>query len=210
MNIENSHIWLIDDEPHILETYASILKQDPNSIVQVFASGISALRAYDQIQTKPDIVITDFKVPGLNGIDLVSELRKRNSDVAAIIVSDYVDTKMLLDANALQLSGVLEKPFDWNALKNLITAIQRKGFYKNKLIELYKARSYISSQLISYLTQRYTQTENVLENACRCPIVDCSWDKVSAKSNFYENSLKKRLEELDESIQKISTQKCPL
>lgn len=58
----------------------------------------------------PDIVLTDIKMPHMNGIELASALREKGSDCKIIFFSGYSDKEYLLSAIALKADGFIEKP----------------------------------------------------------------------------------------------------
>jgi PAS domain S-box-containing protein len=93
---------------------------------------------------KIDIIITDINMPKLNGIDMIKEVRKINSDVFIVIISAYNNTHYLTDSIQYQVQGYLFKPIQrktfietLNRLKNQI--IEKKDqLAKTRLLEEYK------------------------------------------------------------------------
>jgi DNA-binding response OmpR family regulator len=70
--------------------------------------GLEALEVYEDYQ--PDIIISDIKMPRLNGLDMASKIRKTDKDTPIILATAFTDTNYLLKAVELQLIKYLVKP----------------------------------------------------------------------------------------------------
>lgn len=68
----------------------------------------------------PDIIITDLKMPTMDGISMVNEIRKTNQHVAIFIISAYADTDTFLKAFQNKISGFITKPLDVKYLLKLL------------------------------------------------------------------------------------------
>lgn len=102
-------IYIVDDEAEILELTQSFL-EDENYRVKTF---ISAKELLVSLKTEvPDLIISDIKMPEMNGIELLNEVNKIKPHLPVVVVSGYVTKDTCLDAMACGVSGVLEKPFD--------------------------------------------------------------------------------------------------
>lgn len=71
-------------------------------------NGEQAYKIYED--KKPDLIITDIKMPKLNGIDLLKKIRQRDSKVRVIITSAHTDLDYMLDAAELHLVKYIIKP----------------------------------------------------------------------------------------------------
>jgi CheY-like chemotaxis protein len=102
-------VMVVDDEPLVADTILEILKEDGID-GYAFSSGQTALNWFSRI--KPDAVIMDVVMPGINGIAAAIEIRKMSSDCRVILFSGQSTTANLL--NEARLQGhrfeVLEKP----------------------------------------------------------------------------------------------------
>ncbi|MBC8506472.1 MAG: response regulator, partial [Chloroflexi bacterium] len=69
----NAKILVIDDEPGILKLVASYLEKESYQIFTAIdgPAGLKAARAY-----KPDLIVLDIMLPGMDGIELLTQLRK--------------------------------------------------------------------------------------------------------------------------------------
>jgi len=97
------HVLVVDDETALADIIAAYLEANGYRITVANDGGEAlALDARDPA----DAVITDFAMPGMNGRDLVANLRRRRPDLPAIMVSGYVGMQPL-DLDPLLL---LNKP----------------------------------------------------------------------------------------------------
>lgn len=74
------------------------------------------------LEKKPDLIITDIKMPKLSGIELVKKIRKSNPKVRVIITSAHTDLDYLLDATELHLVKYIVKPITEEKLSDALQA----------------------------------------------------------------------------------------
>lgn len=82
--MNKKRILLVDDEPNIRILLGSILQQ-AGYVVDVAEDGYSALRKVQQ--APPDMIITDLRMPNMNGFELLSVIRTRFPELPAIAIS---------------------------------------------------------------------------------------------------------------------------
>jgi CheY-like chemotaxis protein len=97
------HVLVVDDETALADIIGAYLEANGYRIT-VANDGWQALALYER--DPADAVITDFAMPGMNGRDLLADLRRRRPDLPAIMVSGYVSMQQL-DLDPLLL---LNKP----------------------------------------------------------------------------------------------------
>ena len=78
--------------------------------VRTAANGRDALEIMKHFH--PDIILTDIKMPHMNGIELVSNIRESDQDCKVIFLSGYSDKEYLLSAIALKAECFIEKPIE--------------------------------------------------------------------------------------------------
>lgn len=111
-------ILVVDDEVPILNQMSFIL-EDFVTKVYTATDGISALEKLSN--HKIDIVITDILMPNMNGIALITEIKKRNIPLLAVIITTaHSETNYLLDAIKLRVDGYLLKPIMADEMLELI------------------------------------------------------------------------------------------
>ena len=86
--------------------------------------GEEAYRLYEDVS--PDLIITDIKMPKLDGLSLVKKIRKHNYDIPIVLLTSFAEQEFLLDVGNLSVDGYLVKPVELEKLTNtLCRAVQR-------------------------------------------------------------------------------------
>lgn len=113
-------VLLVDDEPEILKVYAAALKRSSSDVrVEEHASAESALAR--ESAEAPDAVITDQRMAGLSGVDLLVEVARRWPHARRILVTGFADYVLVGDAlNAGHVHGILAKPVQLRELLDLV------------------------------------------------------------------------------------------
>ncbi len=104
---KNIKILYVDDEEFIRENALEYLSRYFDTVYEA-KDAFEALELHEKM--KPDIIITDIKMPKLNGIELTKKIRKKDKKVQIIIATAFTDTQYLLEAIELQLVKYLIKP----------------------------------------------------------------------------------------------------
>jgi CheY-like chemotaxis protein len=109
-------ILIVDDNVGLAENIAEILEID-GYVTEVAASAEEALT--NTASPLPDVLVTDYRLPGISGATLVRRLQERGVRVHAIVISAYTDEKTIEDARSAGAAFVA-KPVDFEALGRLI------------------------------------------------------------------------------------------
>ena len=129
-------ILVVDDEPDICD-YVSLLLtksgyeasslQDPTKVI-------------DTLRSKQfHVVLLDLMMPKLNGIDLLDQIRKIDTDIAIVIFTGYPSVDTAVKSLKHNVSDYIKKPFDVNEFKESISTILRnKGLLIDPEEELHK------------------------------------------------------------------------
>ena len=151
-NKEQLVILHVEDDPIIRNNTLEVLRR---RYTTVFAAedGLSGWVLYREI--KPDLVITDIKMPGMSGLELIKNIRECSSEQHILITSAYNDSDLLFDALNLAVEGYLIKPFLTDAL---ISYIQRvlKSLKLKAEVEAYHTRL---EQMVEERTHELLQSE---------------------------------------------------
>ena len=105
-------LLLVDDEPDILETVVELVDATmPGVAVTPAANGFAALKALER--ERFDAVLTDFKMPGMDGAVLLQRIRERWPDIPALMFTAFMDTRTLAEIHA-RVPGlkIIPKPLD--------------------------------------------------------------------------------------------------
>ncbi|MDC0723491.1 sigma-54-dependent transcriptional regulator [Nannocystis bainbridge] len=112
-------ILIVDDEPSARSALTALLREEGYE-VQSAADGYKALGRTDE--WRPDIVLTDVKMPALGGIELLARLRERLPEVAVVIMSGFGSVEGAVEAMQLGADDYLSKPLD---LDQVLLTLQR-------------------------------------------------------------------------------------
>ncbi len=107
----------VEDEALIRKMAVSFLRDFFYEIYEA-EDGVEALRVYEA--KKPDMIITDIKMPRMDGLAFCEKVRKRDRTTPVIILTAYSDTDYLLKATELNLVKYLIKPVEEEALLDAI------------------------------------------------------------------------------------------
>lgn len=110
-------ILIVDDNVGLAENIAEILEID-GYVTAVAASAEEALAK--TAAPSPDVVVTDYRLPGISGATLVRRLQEMGLNVHAIVISAYTDEKTIEDARSAGAAFVA-KPVDFQRLGQIIT-----------------------------------------------------------------------------------------
>ncbi|MEI8347423.1 MAG: response regulator, partial [Pseudomonadota bacterium] len=114
-------ILLVDDEPDILNLLRTILMDEGHNVITA-TNGVEALNILST-ESRVDLVITDIRMPQMNGIDLLLEIKKRDPFVPPVMfISGYSDISVE-DAYALGVVGFIFKPFDIERMLKIISEV---------------------------------------------------------------------------------------
>ena len=125
-------LLLVDDEPDILRVLSMSLKADGYD-VKTASSGEDALAVFSN--EKPDIVITDIKMPGMNGIEVLREVKKIDEETEVIIITGHGDIDAAIEALKYGASDFINKPVRDEALSIALSRAHEKIDIKKQLKE---------------------------------------------------------------------------
>lgn len=112
------HLLIVDDEPQIRELLTTTL-QGRNYRISEAETGNKAL---DYLAgASPDLVLLDYKLPDISGIDVLRDIRERWPQLAVIMMTAYGDENIAIHAIAEHVDGYLRKPFVVQALFSVVT-----------------------------------------------------------------------------------------
>ncbi len=123
-NDNRTRVLVVDDEPSLREILVKLLTQDGYA-VESAADGEAALARF--AERPSDIVITDLKMPNMDGTVLLNRLRAEHSDVPVIVLTADGDMSSAVAAMRAGADNYLMKPADADAIKIAIErALQRR------------------------------------------------------------------------------------
>lgn len=117
-------ILVVDDEPSLTKFLHLVLTETGYEVATA-KDGREGLKVFESI--KPDLVITDMIMPGMEGIEFTRSLRKKVKGLPIIVISgNAVGTKFLETACIFGARATLQKPFTIQELKETIAGIENE------------------------------------------------------------------------------------
>ena len=111
-------VLVVDDNQDLAENIAEILSLHGYQAV-IAGSAEDALPK--ALPEGPDLLITDFRLPGISGAELVRQIRERRQGVRAVVISAYTDDQTVAAARSAG-ADFLAKPVDFGALSRILAA----------------------------------------------------------------------------------------
>jgi DNA-binding NtrC family response regulator len=124
-------ILLVDDEPNILAALRRVLAQIPpdqldgeRALIETYGSPEDALKRASE--SRFDLVITDFRMPSMNGVEFLKLLIQRQPDIGRMILSGYADVDAVVEAiNETQILRFIHKPWHDGELRQAVVQALR-------------------------------------------------------------------------------------
>jgi sigma-B regulation protein RsbU (phosphoserine phosphatase) len=112
-------VCIVDDDPLVTASLRSFLELDTDFEVLAFESPVTAL---ELLRRQPvDVVLSDFLMPGMNGLEFLRGVRTLYPDVPRIMLTGYADKDNAIRAiNEVGLYQYVEKPWENDSLKLLL------------------------------------------------------------------------------------------
>lgn len=110
-------ILVVDDNPIMLQSYEAILKNAGHTVV-TRQDGQSAL-IYIHEGFCADLIITDYRMPGMGGLELATQLKKRTPPIPVIMCSLHMRPDVYVKGLRLGIVEYLEKPFSPDELNRV-------------------------------------------------------------------------------------------
>lgn len=143
----NIQIHVIDDDDAVRESLSFLLECAEFS-VRAWPSADAFLNAQPSLEGC--FIITDIRMPGLNGVELTAQLRQTGSSVPVIVITGHADVPLAINAMKAGVADFIEKPFEDSAILSAVRdALARQDARGSLEIE----RETILSRLAS-LSQR--------------------------------------------------------
>ncbi|KAB8033299.1 response regulator [Fluviispira multicolorata] len=159
-------IFMVDDEKDLLDSMAAVILLHLKINIVLFNSPLEALKKIKSGDV-PNLIISDIKMPKMDGLKFVSEIRQLNIRKPIIVMSAFANKSEAIQSLQLGVYGLLDKPLSYELLIHEITRAlnleeyalltERLRSEKDLLIELFQ-------KFISKNHERISNVENLLLN----------------------------------------------
>lgn len=127
MGLRAKRILLVDDEEDLTWSIERNLRKTEKGLeIDCANTGLIALSFLEQ--NCYDLVISDIRMPGMSGIDLLHEIRRCYPDTPVIIITAYGNNEVEESVNLRGSLAYVEKPFEMDYLKQIINKVLNDSF----------------------------------------------------------------------------------
>jgi two-component system response regulator (stage 0 sporulation protein F) len=119
MSNSQATILVIDDQPGIRRLLTEVL-QDEGYRVITAANGYEGIQAAQEVH--PQVILMDMKMPGMDGIEALKELKRQGQGDQVIMMTAYGELDMVNEAREAGMRDYITKPFDIMSLCKIIEA----------------------------------------------------------------------------------------
>ncbi len=130
--MEEIKILFVDDEEFVLRALKRLFMDDDYTI-------LTALSGEEGLETikkeEPQVIVSDYRMPGMNGIEFLRKAYIRKPDAVRIVLSGYADTAIVVEAiNEGQIYKLIPKPWNDDELKiSISNSVDRYMLYKRNI-----------------------------------------------------------------------------
>ena len=116
-------VLVVDDTDHVRGMLAEMLELDGFEVVGQAASGVEAVGMANQID--PDVVVMDYKMPGMDGLEASKSIKANRPDQAIVLYTAYLDDNLEQQAKDAGVAMCVGKIEGLNQLERHITELTR-------------------------------------------------------------------------------------
>jgi YesN/AraC family two-component response regulator len=124
-SLKNKKVLYVEDDLPIMKSFSKILLKIFSEVL-LAENGKEGLEVFKENQDKIDFIITDIKMPRLDGLDMFSEIKKINSNVPCIITTAHAEKDYFEKAENIGVHKYITKPLNINDLLETISEIEKE------------------------------------------------------------------------------------
>jgi len=173
-----------DEEAHFSLMKRAIAKEFPHASVYHFKEANLCLEQLDSII--PTIIITDYLLPGMNGIEFLEALSQKNKDIPVIMITGQGDENVAVRAMKLGTVDYLVKSGDFfTLLPTVIEKVVRKNRLEQSLLKSEKRFQDMAENTSDWIWEMNAQGKYIYSNPVVKDIIGYSYDEVIGRY-FYD------------------------
>ncbi|MBK7133756.1 MAG: response regulator [Bacteroidales bacterium] len=192
-------VLVIDDEPGIRSGVSRILnnfhvtypfmEEDYTFEVTEAATGEDGIEILER--EMPDILLLDNKLPGIQGVEVLEYIRKRNYDIVVAMITSYASLDVAIRATRDGAIDFIPKPFTPQELKSSIENITKQQYLKRITHKMKQEGKKIRYQFLSVLSHELKAPLNALEGYLRMMQAKQAGDMIDDYATPIERSLQR-------------------
>jgi len=125
MGEETRRVLVVDDDADVALFVKTVLERRIECVVQVAPDGTAAVAAIPEF--RPDVVVTDIEMPGLNGLELLDAIRSETPWLPVVVMTAHVSVDYAVSALRAQADEFLTKPLDTTRLVEVVSRLADEG-----------------------------------------------------------------------------------
>jgi signal transduction histidine kinase len=132
-------VWIVEDSPLEAALAARVLAPEVDTVI--FSDGASAIEALSTARDMPDVILADWVLPGVDGLELCRLVRQSFDEIAlpVLMVTAREGREVRLEALAARVNDIVQKPFDPAELRARVRILARTRRTHQKSTELESA-----------------------------------------------------------------------
>ena len=149
-------ILIVDDEENVCRLLEKIFKNEGFITHKAF-SGEGALKLIDSTQV--DIVISDIKMPGMNGIDLLKKIKNIDPSIKVVMITAFATVETAVEALRIGASDYITKPFD---IHEVISCVKNIIDNSNETDGIDNAHEKSTDKIENYFTSKSSSMNKIM------------------------------------------------
>lgn len=131
--MERTRVYVVEDQPQLLKNLVKVLGTFPElEVVGTSQDGEEAVE--DIVRVRPELVLLDLELPGLNGIQVTQKVKRRAPEVEILILTSFEDEQKVYEAIQAGASGYLVKRVGPEKIRSGIREVMEGGTVLEPLI----------------------------------------------------------------------------
>lgn len=120
---EKIKVLVIDDHPEVRALVRDVLAESGCTRIYEACDGKEAMQFLDADFEMVDLIICDWNMPGMNGIDFLRQIRTVFPDLPFLMITGRADKNSVVDAKIAGVSAFIKKPFSPEQLEEKISIL---------------------------------------------------------------------------------------
>ena len=122
--MEKTTILVVDDSPFASKQIQDLVEENGYEVIGYAKNGEEGIRMYEDLH--PDIVVMDIIMPGIDGLETVEILLKRDPDATILMLSSLCDSGTLEEVKSIGLKYLIPKPWEDDVLLATLEMLKKQ------------------------------------------------------------------------------------